>query len=322
MKNVLWLFFILLLFVSAALAQTQSVPADVVARLREQAQVTYADLQIPHNEEYVAAVRSNGAVVYMMVRNGGGMISLPLGIVLLLHTHPYGDKGKPSEADKATAKKIAAPNCVVTMRDVWCAMPNGKIVPGVLLTNEPTTQTAGIEVQVYDYAGLEPATLQRFARGTQEILSSTSASIHVVLCEKTTAGSCESLDTREKLLLRVVPGPAKKMNNAFYSPLGQYFADHSGGKYASVFLGSIKDQASEANVPWLTVLDYAAVHEVGHLLLGDQAHTSRGIMKERWDQNDYVDMYQGRFQFSDEQIRQLRSLYPSNTQATSVGVRH
>ena len=322
MKNILWLFFILLLFVYAALAQTQSVPADIVAKLRAQAQVTYADLQIPHHEEYAAAVLSNGSVVYTMARNGGGTVSLPLGVTLLLHTYPYGARREPSAADKATARKIAVPNCVVTEKEVWCAMPDGKIVPGVLLANKPTTQTAGIEVQVYNNAGLEPSTLQKFARGTQEILSSTGTAIHLVLCQRATAGSCEDLDTREKLLLRVARGSAKKMNNASYPPLGQSFADHSGGKYASVFLEAVKDQASEANVPWLTVLDYAAVHEIGHLLLGDQAHTPRGIMKERWDQNDYVDMYQGRFQFSDEQIRQLRSRYPSNTQATSIEAQH
>ena len=314
MKNVLWLFSILLVFVSSAPAQTQSVPADIVARLRSEAQMTYVHTQIPHDEEYAAAVLSDGSVIYTMVSDRGGKFNLPLGTMLLLHTHPFGARGEPSDADKATAKKISAPNCVVTVKEVWCVMPDGKVVPGVLLTSKPTTQTAGVEVQVYDYAGLEPSTLQKFVRGTQEILSSTGISIHVVLCERTTAGSCESLDTREKLLLRVVPGSAKKTNNAFYSPLGQSFVDHRGGKYGSLFLESIQDQASKANVPWLTVLDYAAVHEIGHLLLGDRAHTPRGIMKEHWDLNDYADMYQGWFHFSDEQIRQLRSLYPINTQ--------
>ena len=311
MKNILWRFSVLLLFVPWTLAQSQSVPADIVARLRREAQMTYIHTQIPHDEEYDAAVLSNGSVIYTMVSDRGGQFNLPLGMILLLHTHPYGAQREPSDRDQATAKKTAAPDCVVTVREVWCAMPDGKIVPGVLLANRPI-ETAGVEVQVYDYAGLQPSTLQKFVRGTQAILSSTGSSIHVVLCEKTTAGSCKSLDNREKLLLRVVPGSAKKMNNPLYSPLGQSFADHSGGKYASVFLESIQDEASEASVPWLTVLDYAAVHEIGHLLLGDQAHTPRGIMKERWDQNDYVDMAQGRFQFSDDQIRQLRRVYLSN----------
>jgi hypothetical protein len=308
-KNTLWLLSILLLFVSAALAQTQPVPADIVARLRRQAQITYLNTQIPHPEEYAAAVLSDGSASYTMVSDRGGKLALPLGIMLLLHTHPYGAQREPSDRDQATAKKMSVPNCVVTAKEVWCAMPDGKIVPGLLLANQPAAQTAGIEVQVYDYAGLETSTLQKFVRGTQELLTSTGVSIPVVLCERTSAGSCDSPDNRDTLVLRVEPGSAKNLNNVLYSPLGQSFADHSGGKYASVFLECIQDQAGEADVPWLRVLDYAAVHEIGHLLLGNQAHTPRGIMKERWDLNDYREMSQGRLHFSDEQIRQLRSRY-------------
>jgi len=129
-KNILWLFCILLLFLSLATSQTQRVPADVVAKVRRQAQMTYVDTQIPHNEEYCAAVLSNGSVVYAMVNNRGGKFSLPFGIMLLLHTHPHGAEPLPSDADKATARKIAAPNCVVTATEIKCALPDGKIVPG------------------------------------------------------------------------------------------------------------------------------------------------------------------------------------------------
>jgi len=131
-KNILWLFSILLLFVPLATSQAQIVPSDVVTRLRSQAQMTFVNTQIPHHEEYVAALLSNGSVVYTMVRDRGGKFRLPVGIMLLLHTHPYGSHREPSDADKATAKKISAPNCVVTVTEVWCAMPNGKIVPGEL----------------------------------------------------------------------------------------------------------------------------------------------------------------------------------------------
>ncbi|HKR83242.1 MAG TPA: hypothetical protein VJS37_03650 [Terriglobales bacterium] len=314
MKNTLWLVSILLRFVSAALAQTQSVPADVVAKLRKQAQMSYLHAQILHDEEYAAAVFSNGSVVYTMVSDRRGKFDLPLGTMLLLHTHLYGAQPEPGNADKETAKKILAPNCVVTANEVWCAMPKGKIVPGVLVANKPTAQAAAVEVQVYDLANLQPSTLQRFARSIQEILSATGISIDVVLCARTTAGSCETPGNREQLILRVAQGSAKKMNNLCYPPLGVSFADDSGGKYASIFLESIKGSAADANVPWPTVLDYAAVHEIGHLLLGSQAHTARGIMKARWDTNDFVAMYQGRLHFSVEQIRHLGSRYASNTQ--------
>ena len=188
----------------------------------------------------------------------------------------------------------------------------GRLILSLLfLANKLSAQTTAIEVQVYDYAGVQPSTLQKFVRHTQQILSGTGIPINVVLCERFSAGSCERQDNRDKVLLRVMPGSAKRMNNTLYSPLGQSFADHRGGKYASVFLECVQDQAYDANVPWLTVLDYAAVHEIGHLLLGDQAHTPRGIMKARWDRNDYLDMSQNRLHFSHEQIRELRSRYGS-----------
>jgi hypothetical protein len=131
-KNTPWLFSILLLCVSAARAQTVLVPAEVVARLRQQARMTYVHTQIPHNQEYAAAVLSNGSVVYTMVSGRGGKFSLPLAVVLLLHTHPYDAQPVPSDADKATAKKIVAPNCVVTVMEVQCALPDGQIVPAEL----------------------------------------------------------------------------------------------------------------------------------------------------------------------------------------------
>ena len=324
MKNTLWLLSILLLLISAPVAQTQSIPADIVAKLRRQALMTYAHTQVPLDEQYAAAVLSNSSVIYTMMSARGGKFGLPLRILLLLRTRPPGTQLEPNETDEATAKKIWAPNCVVTVKEVRCAMPNGNIVPDVLLAKKPSAQAPGVDVQVYDYAALEPSTLQKFARNIQETLSGTGISINVVLCEGSTAGSCENPDNREKLLLRILPGSAKKMRNALYSPLGQSFANHRGGKYASVFLECVRDQAKETNIPWLTVLDYAAVHEIGHLLLGDQAHTPRGIMKERWDVNDYMDMAQGRFQFSDEQIRQLRSRYASSTrvEVTSIEACH
>jgi len=147
-KNILWLFSILLLFVCSTTSQTQSVPADVVARLRSQAQMTYVHTQIPHNEEYAAAVLSNGTVVYTMMGDRGGKFSLPPAVMLLLHTHPYGALPVPSDADKAAAKKIAAPNCVVTSAEVWCAMSNGKVVPGELSSDRrewPSTRPSHLQ---------------------------------------------------------------------------------------------------------------------------------------------------------------------------------
>jgi len=141
-KNTLWLFSVLLLFVPSARSQTQTVPADVVGTLRRRAQMTFVSTQVPRSEEYAAAVLSNGSVVYSMVSDRGGTFRLPLGIMLLLHTHPDGAQPVPSDPDKATARKIAAPNCVVTTSKVWCATPDGKIVRGELAAKPTASRQA------------------------------------------------------------------------------------------------------------------------------------------------------------------------------------
>jgi hypothetical protein len=91
--------------------------------------------------------------------------------------------------------------------------------------------------------------------------------------------------------------------------LGESFADRNGGSCASVFLERVTDEAAEANVPRVTVLAYAAAHEVGHLLLGNEAHTPQGLMKAQWGRSEYQAMSQNHFQFSPEQLQALARRY-------------
>jgi hypothetical protein len=178
------------------------------------------------------------------------------------------------------------------------------------LAGKVSAQTTALQVEVYDYASLKPATLHEFVATTQEILVGTGLSIHVKLCGRSVAVPCETqTGSARRLVIRVVAGAARKMTNVRRPPLGQSFADSEGGTYASVFFAPVQDQAAEANVPWVTVLAYAAAHEIGHLLLGNQAHSPRGLMKANWDRNDYQAMNQNHFHFSAEQGRILANRY-------------
>jgi hypothetical protein len=173
-----------------------------------------------------------------------------------------------------------------------------------------SAQTAAVEVHVYDQAGLQLSTFQKFITLTHRILSETGLSIQVKACGRGFPAMCESQTGETRyLVVRVVAGGPKKMKNVRRPPLGQSFADGDGGKYASVFLERVQDEATAANVPPVIVLAYAAAHEIGHLLLGNQAHTPRGVMKATWDRIDYEAMNQNHLHFSEEQIRQLRSRY-------------
>jgi len=171
-------------------------------------------------------------------------------------------------------------------------------------------QTPSVRVQVYDYANLESPTLRHFLSLTQDILSDTGISVQVNLCRGNGAMPCKcAVDGPKTLMITILAGDATHRSNSRRRALGQSSADNNGGTFASVFLAPIRDQAAAVDIPWAIVLSYATAHEAGHLLLGTQAHTSRGLMKASWDRSDYVAMFQKQCHFTHEQALLLVRRY-------------
>jgi len=193
----------------------------------------------------------------------------------------------------------------------------------LVLADSATTvsaQSPAVQVQIYDYGELKPGALHDLVALTEKVLVDAGVSVQVRLCRGNLALPCESQPAGvRRLMIRVVAGEAKRMSNVRRPPLGQSFADQRGGTYASVFLERVQNAAAGANVPWVIVLAYAVVHEVGHLLLGDQAHTVRGVMKASWDRKDYEAMSQNHCHFSQEQVRELANRYGGVMQADITG---
>ena len=171
-----------------------------------------------------------------------------------------------------------------------------------------SAQTSALQVQVYDYTGLSPAAFHEFVARTQDILARSGVSLEVDACARG-AALCEShTGGSRQIVVRVISDRGKSMKNVRLETLGQSIADHDGGTYATVFLRPAEEKASDANLPRIVVLAYAAAHEIGHLLLGE-AHTPQGLMKATWGANDFLAMSQNDLHFSPEQARSLTSRY-------------
>jgi hypothetical protein len=176
--------------------------------------------------------------------------------------------------------------------------------------SDSTQERGALRVEIYDYANLEPDAVRGIVTTTQQILARTGMSVQVSLCHGNDAVSCDNPSGEGlPLVVRIIPGGAKTMSNVRSERLGQSYVDHDGGIVASVFLAGARKQAAAANVPWITVLSYAAAHEVGHLLLGDRAHASRGVMRAQWNRNNYMAMSQNQFDFTSEQSKILARRY-------------
>jgi hypothetical protein len=189
-----------------------------------------------------------------------------------------------------------------------------------------SAQASAVQVQVYDYTGLNPSALRAFVARTQEILASSGISLEVDACARG-EGTCESRSgSTRQIVLRVVSDPSKKMKNVRLEMLGVSIAGADGGTYATVFLKPVEEKASDANLPRIVVLAYAAAHEIGHLLLGD-AHSPHGLMKATWNTKDFRAIAQNDFRFSPEQAQELASRYGTARGAeananTTIALRH
>jgi hypothetical protein len=181
---------------------------------------------------------------------------------------------------------------------------------------------AALEIHIHNDAELQPAVLDQLMSQVQVILASAGASVEVRNCQGKDDPWCQKPPAGAKVLyLRILPGEGPKIKNMRSPALGASVADESGGAYGSVFLSTIKDQARSANVPWNVVAAYATAHEIGHLLLGSNAHTRTGVMKAAWDAKDMSAMYQNGVHFTREQ-QQLIANCCGERSGTEVAAAH
>lgn len=180
-------------------------------------------------------------------------------------------------------------------------------------------QPSAVQVQVYDFAGLSAAAMRQFVPKIQEILSSSGVSLEVDACPRA-GGPCEGrAGSSRQIVIRIIADGPAKQKNVDLCTLGQSIAGPDGGTYATIYLKSAENEASEANLPRTVVLAYAAAHEIGHLLLGNQAHSSRGLMKAVWRTSDFQAMAQNDFHFSPEQAKELTGRFGPGSRADATG---
>lgn len=89
---------------------------------------------------------------------------------------------------------------------------------------------------------------------------------------------------------------------------GAAFLGRNGtGQYADVFYGRVFELHRDRNVPVPEVLGHVVAHEIGHLLLGLDAHSISGIMRALWEAEELKAMERGRLVFSSQQSELMRA---------------
>jgi hypothetical protein len=117
-----------------------------------------------------------------------------------------------------------------------------------------------------------------------------------------------------QLALRMVA----RRNAAEHHHLGAALAtrERDAAQYATVYLDSIETLVADGPGSARTLLGYIVAHELGHLLLGPDSHSTLGIMRPRWPGVGLFSTPPAEFLFNPEQANQLREAVRARAEAS------
>ena len=97
--------------------------------------------------------------------------------------------------------------------------------------------------------------------------------------------------------------------------------DGSFGVFASVYIEAVAAIAGDDEALGARMLGHLISHELGHLLLGQQSHARRGIMRADWLEKDLQAVRHGRFLFSARQASKMRGAVPRRSERLEAEIR-
>lgn len=203
-------------------------------------------------------------------------------------------------------------------------------------SNGETDRAYVIQVQVYNYARVEPETLRRAEREVTRIFGRAGVNVDWIDCLRASDqaqakranrngggefqrnNACFEPFIAEDLLLRVLPG-SKHAKFRFGETT---FGFATGSAVASVFYPRVEDSARWLGDPPETsvILGHVIAHEIGHLLLGRESHSLTGLMRARWDRRYLQGALAGHQYFTPEQSDRLRSAVLARAKQREAGV--
>lgn len=169
-------------------------------------------------------------------------------------------------------------------------------------------QTALLKIYVYNNAAVPSAVVNRAEARTREIFLKSGVATNWYNCS--THGSagqdCSGLLDSDVVVVQLVhdTGRFKLKEEVF----GAAFLGTDGhGLYTDVFFDRAQELCRELKVSLPELLGHIIAHEIGHLLLGLNAHSLAGIMRARWERTELEQAGRGSLLFSAQQAKKMHA---------------
>jgi hypothetical protein len=188
------------------------------------------------------------------------------------------------------------------------------IIAAILMASTRTPASAVIDdsllVRIYDSAGVLANELSSALRTTHDILRRADLGVDWVQCRARRDGPvpavCDQPLSSGDVVVRLVEGSDKESGER--RALGYSLFDESGSSgFATVYVDRVDWLARRAQYPRAPLLGRAIAHEIGHLLLRSNAHTTTGLMREVWTAEQVVRNRREDWTFSPDQSGDIRN---------------
>jgi hypothetical protein len=183
-----------------------------------------------------------------------------------------------------------------------------------------------ITIRVYDSTGVAPNDRTAALKTAGAILSRADLDAIWIVCTPARDGrhqpGCDAAPASHELVVRLTyssPTGEDGNSRAFGNTLID--ATTATGTLSTVFVDRVDWLASTGKAKRTDVLGRAIAHEIGHQLLGSNAHAPRGLMRETWTAEELTRNRPDDWQFSTAQRTALHARWASWGLSRRAGTR-
>lgn len=169
-----------------------------------------------------------------------------------------------------------------------------------------------VTIRVYDSTGVTPRDRTAALKTAGAILSRADLDATWIVCTPSRDGKsqpgCDAAPASHELVVRLTySSPTAEDGNSRAFGYSLIDATTSTGTLSTVFVDRVDWLAATGKAVRSDVLGRAIAHEVGHQILGSNAHSARGLMRETWTAEELTRNRPEDWQFSREQRVALHS---------------
>lgn len=172
------------------------------------------------------------------------------------------------------------------------------------------TSAVSLTVSVFNDAGVSPSVLSQAQERAIAIMRQSGVSLTWLDCgtprSRIPNTGCSAIVYPKHVSVRLVPKSSPVKAHIF----GQSFQDAVGdGSYALVYFAGLASSKAATAVPMGELLGCVIAHELGHLLLGKDSHSTAGLMSAVWQDSVLRQVARGNLYFTSDQTDRIHSRY-------------